>query len=357
MANGFLAYYLSHHISYDWKFNFLAYLMPGYLALFFLCTLILLFLKRWILLLTCLICFFFLIKPIGETFSLGYYFDKPTGEGEEINLFTFNASGFNSNRDDIFMPDDSIFRTDFISYLRSLPEKPDILCFQEFHHDDGERLRLTDEIVKITQTPYYYSKPVWQSEQDGFFGIITFSCYPIVNKGILYLGESSTLNRGIFTDLAIGKDTVRVINIHLHSMSIRLGDTAAPTFVDKAKMVYNKMKEGEERRKDQLLQVLENIEKSPYPVILAGDFNSFPYGYAYQSIKTRLENTFEKSGLGFGYTINIFPYMVRLDNVFISSPLKAISTNVVRKFPSSDHLALLAKIKWPKDSKQTEPAK
>lgn len=296
---------------------------------------------------SCIIALFLLQKPLGETFSLGYFFDQPKIAGEEIKLLTFNASTFNNHRLEAFMEDDTIFRGDFMGYLKRLPEKPDILCFQEFHHDDGERTRVTDEIVKITDAPYYYSVPIWQEDQDGFFGIITFSRYPIVNKGLLYVGDSTTPNRGIFTDLRIGKDTVRVVNIHLHSMNIRLGDTSIHGPINKAITIYEKLHLGDLKRRSQLQQVLDKIDHSPYPVILCGDFNSFPYGYTYQTVKKRLHNAFEEAGLGFGYTLNMFPYLVRLDNVFFSEPFQPTYAKVVRKFPSSDHFALTAKLVMP----------
>ncbi len=297
--------------------------------------------------LTCVLMLFFLQKPINETFSFGYFLNSSKLEGEEIKLLTFNASSFNNKRNDAFMKDDSVFRADFMSYLGRLPEKPDVLCFQEFHHDDAERMRVIDEIVNVTQAANYYTIPVWQGDQHGIFGIITFSCYPIVNKGLLYVGDSTTPNRGIFTDLVIGKDTVRLINIHLHSMNIRLADTSLHTPWERVVSIYEKLKIGDEKRKKQLKQVMEKIDNSPYPVILCGDFNSFPYGYAYQTIKQRLDNTFEKSGFGFGFTLNIFPYLVRLDQIFYSEPFVPVYAKVVRKFPSSDHFALTSKVILP----------
>ena len=49
--------------------------------------------------------------------------------------------------------------------------------------------------------------------------------------------------------------------------------------------MFEKLKYGFKIRGKQA-EVLENeIVNSPYPIILCGDFNDTPYGYAYQKIK------------------------------------------------------------------------
>jgi endonuclease/exonuclease/phosphatase (EEP) superfamily protein YafD len=350
MVNFGLAYFLSHHVFEEWRWNLLTFLMPAYLLALVLCTLTLACLKRWYLFLSCLAALLLLQKPFGETFSIGNLINTPSAKGEEIKVLTFNASTFNNNRKDPFIEDDSIFLKDFFNYLQRLPEKPDILCFQEFHHDDKERDRVIDEIVKISGTPYYYILPMWQQEQRGLFGIITFSRYPIVDKGLVFLGDPMTPNKGQFTDLAIGKDTLRIFNIHLHSMNIRLGDTSLHTWKEKLDNVYYKLKVGDEMRRCQVNQVISEIDKSPYPVLVCGDFNSFPYSYSYQVMKKRLKNVFEEAGFGFGYTLNMPPYLVRLDQVFYSEPFQPVYSKVVRKFPSSDHFALMSKVVLPDSS-------
>ena len=61
------------------------------------------------------------------------------------------------------------------------------------------------------------------------------------------------------------------------------------------------------------------IERSPYPVILCGDFNEVPYGYAYGRVRKQLRNAFENSGTGFGFTYNKAPRYIRIDNQFYSN--------------------------------------
>jgi endonuclease/exonuclease/phosphatase family metal-dependent hydrolase len=75
-------------------------------------------------------------------------------------------------------------------------------------------------------------------------------------------------------------------------------------------------------------------------MILCGDLNSFPYGYSYQKIKKYLNNSFEESGLGLGFTLNIPPYCIRLDNQFHSPYFHSLEAEVIKDIDHSDHFPL-----------------
>lgn len=102
------------------------------------------------------------------------------------------------------------------------------------------------------------------------------------------------------------------------------------------------MKRGIHANRLQSEMVLDFVKNSPHPVIVAGDFNSFPYGKTYQQFKsTNLSNSFENSGNGFGYSLNIFPFWVRLDHVFYQNQFfKARKHRVVREVKNSDHFPI-----------------
>jgi endonuclease/exonuclease/phosphatase (EEP) superfamily protein YafD len=79
-----------------------------------------------------------------------------------------------------------------------------------------------------------------------------------------------------------------------------------------------------------------------YPVILVGDLNETPYGWAYGTLRERLKNSFEEAGRGFGFTLNRSPYLVRIDNQFCSAEWQVTQFRTLRNIPYSDHFPVIA---------------
>lgn len=143
-------------------------------------------------------------------------------------------------------------------------------------------------------------------------GSITFSKYPIVNLGEIRFAGSENLV--LFSDIKINNhQTVRVYNCHFQSYSIDPDDY---TIIDspgsgsdskqilEAKKISYKLKIGLELRAFQARKVAEHIRKSPYPVIVCGDFNDTPVSYAYRKVRGDLKDAFVESGWGISNTYN-----------------------------------------------------
>lgn len=343
LFSGFI-YLLSNFNTGSWILNLLAYSIPFLLLVLFGGFVLMLFARRAIVAVSIFFSFCFLTKPLFETFSLGYLF-KPKEQKDDFTLkaITFNVSTFNKQRITNFANQDPILKHELFSFLTKDANKPDIICMQEFHHDDAEKQKVIDKIIGLTGLEYYYTVPVFDPNQNGFFGLMTMSKYPILNKGTIFTGDSLTLNMGIYLDLKMPGDTIRVINIHLQSMSIRLNDTSKTNISDKLMDVFERLKMGSIRSKEQIKPVLEIIESSPYPVLLCGDFNTFPFGYTYQKVKELATNSFESAGQGFGYSLNISPYLGRIDNQFSSKEFTPIESRVIREIKQSDHFPVFAK--------------
>lgn len=346
---GFI-YLLSHFNTGTWIINLLAYSIPILFGLLF-CTFILsIVTKRTLVAIFILFSFFFLTKPLFETFSLGYLFKPKERNGDFIlKAITFNVSTFNKQRITNFAKEDPTLKHELFSFLANEKNKPDIFCMQEFHHDDAEKQKVIDKIIGLTGLEYYYTVPVFDPNQNGFFGLMTMSKYPIINKGIIFKGDKLTLNMGVYLDVKTPHDTIRVINIHLQSMNIRLNDTSSTSLVGKIVDVAERLKLGSIKSREQMRPVLDVINQSPYPVLLCGDFNTFPYGYTYQVVKETLNNSFESAGKGFGYSLNISPYFARIDNQFCSKEFTPVESRVIREIKHSDHFPVFAKYVFKKE--------
>lgn len=325
-----------------WFFDLLSFGTPVLLFLELVCLAFLL-IKKELLALFILISFSFCCaKPIKETigFRKSLVTVRPEASPRQLKVFSFNASTFNTKRK-VYDRQDSSFVDNLCAYFKSSANQPDILCFQEFHHDDWERKRVIEELVKTCQTKYYYMLPFWRNYQNGIFGLIILSKYPIIDKGVLFSDGPYSFNKGIFVDVQYGQDTIRVINMHLQSMSIRVQDSlVAKGLPKKLENTVRKLKIGSEKRKLQVDTIEQIVKVCPYPVILCGDLNSFPYGYSYQKLKKHLNNAFEESGQGFGFTLNIAPYLIRLDHQFCSGHFVPTASKVVKEIDKSDHFPL-----------------
>ena len=85
------------------------------------------------------------------------------------------------------------------------------------------------------------------------------------------------------------------------------------------------------------------IDESPYPVILAGDLNELPYGYAYGRLRAKLKNSFEEKGFGFGFTYHKILSFLRIDNQFFDDrKIEILNFRTLSNVPFSDHYPVKA---------------
>lgn len=216
----------------------------------------------------------------------------------------------------------------------------DIKCFQEFYNDES-----TYEFDLIRRTagknPYYVymHSEKGNDRGEGTIGLATFSRYPIIRKEEMYW---PTNNNGLLsTDIVVNGDTIRVINFQLKSMGIRVNkmfDNRHKLNKKETRTVLSQLKNGFSDRGNEV-GVLETwISRSPYPVIVAGDLNELPYGYAYGKLRRLLHNGFEEAGMGFGFTYRKILSFLRIDNQFFDPQgFRIIRFNTLNQYKYSDH--------------------
>lgn len=221
--------------------------------------------------------------------------------------------------------------------------RSDIKCFQELYNYDAIPHFQTINQLKV-QNPNYI---IADNKRDGFVGLAIFSKYPILNAAY----KKFTYHNGVlWADIRLQGQVVRVVNVQFFSMGIRVNKVIdAENQNDRerakqeAKNVVSSLKEGFNTRADEVDYVADIIQKSPYPVILAGDFNEMPYGYAYGKIRKLLNNAFENAGSGFGFTYNKNPKFIRIDNQFYDKRLIINQFKTLSDVDYSDHYPIWAK--------------
>jgi endonuclease/exonuclease/phosphatase family metal-dependent hydrolase len=101
------------------------------------------------------------------------------------------------------------------------------------------------------------------------------------------------------------------------------------------------LKKGFVKRALQAQVVKNQINISPFPVIVAGDFNDTPVSYAYRKLRKGLNDSFVNSGYGAGFTYrgnyppNRIDYIL-YDNALINSFFD------IKRVKYSDHYPIVA---------------
>ena len=97
------------------------------------------------------------------------------------------------------------------------------------------------------------------------------------------------------------------------------------------------------KQQQQATLLRAEIEKSPFPVVVVGDFNNNQFSFAYREIKGDLTDSFSKAGKGFGQTYNLMGFPMRIDFILTDPRIKTLSyTSYKNKL--SDHYPIRAEL-------------
>ena len=171
-----------------------------------------------------------------------------------------------------------------------------------------------------------------------------FSKYQIVEQDTIPLIDKG---KSVYADVIIKGKRIRFINVYLEPFQLHKSMVKPTEDLEengtKAKSLVRRFMPVFKKHEEQV-QILKNfIEKSPYPVILAGDFNSVPNSYEYYTISGVLKDCFLESGKGFGTSFHDYKIPIRIDYVFSSENLKSTYYQVDRSRKLSDHYPVLVK--------------
>lgn len=288
-----------------------------------------------------LLCFFTVRKYVQISFN-------NKGSNNDIKVTSYNSMLF-----DLYnWKKNGKSRQLILNQLQEI--NPDVLCLQEFYNSSSMKQYYNiDTVVSVLNTKYYHIEFTSVAHEHNHFGIATFSRYPIINKGKIAFNTTSN-NICIYTDVLIGKDTVRVYNMHLQSISFSQKDYAfigdlqsdddAKDELENSKSILRRLKRAFVKRAEQAELVSASIANCPYKIILCGDFNDTPASYAYHLISKGLKDAFAEKGSGFGRTYaGKFPQF-RIDYIFHSKEMKC--TQFSRSEETfTDHFPITAYLK------------
>jgi endonuclease/exonuclease/phosphatase family metal-dependent hydrolase len=299
------------------------------------------------------------IKPLKELipfrFSSTFTKEKKTGN---LRIMSWNVAQF----DVLNYKKHPEIKTEMMEIINE--NQPDIACFQEMvcadsptdtttaYYKKYSYFSLEDFSSRLQYPHSFYSYNVKENYLDNqHFGIITFSKYPIINQQTVSYYPNDYNSIFQYSDIIKDSDTLRVFNIHLQSLRFspkNLQYLDKPDFEDdvaisQGKSIFSKLKKGFLKRKIQADRIHAEVNKSPYPVIICGDFNDVPNSYAYHTIGQNMQNSFVQKGVGIGRTYSGISPTLRIDNIFVSKPFRVQQyTRITKKL--SDHFPVITDI-------------
>ncbi len=242
-------------------------------------------------------------------------------------------------------------RNNILELIRN--QHSDIICFQEFFHEDTGIFNTLDTLKEIQEAKNVHIDYSAHVKNVNHWGIATFTKHPIIDKGLIQFKDSSD-NISIFTDVLFHKDTIRIYNLHLESIRFRRADYETlkkitgkedETNLDGPQRIISRMRRAYIRRARQTNVIREHIETSPHPVIVCGDFNDTPTSYAYHQIAKNLDDSYREKGNGIGSTyVGMIPFL-RIDYV-LYDPIyfEALDLKIIKK-KYSDHYPVVSTLK------------
>ena len=269
------------------------------------------------------------IPYIGTLYQVGFFRGGDEGKNT-ITVATYNVALFGREMN-------GFKAEDILSLMKN--HQTDILCMQEYMDQSGDR-RNSHNYLK-----YFVAKAT------GRHDMVIYSRFPIVDSLTIDFGPG-TNNSAMWADVDVGGHVLRVFNVHLETTGINRALREASKqekqgqLVERSsllKIIYGKYTRGMVVRARQADLVAAEIQKSPHPVVLCGDFNDVPYSYVYKTMKGDLVDGFKECGKGFMYTMREGIKRVRIDYIFHSEALKGINYykyNVTY----SDHLPVFMRL-------------
>jgi endonuclease/exonuclease/phosphatase family metal-dependent hydrolase len=209
----------------------------------------------------------------------------------------------------------------------------EVKLVQEFF--DDYKSDIFDHLVAISGQGYHYHFVNRPKHRNGIrFGLAIFSKYPMLSCGEVFLSQNS-YNGAIYADVKLGRDTLRVVNVHLQSTEWG----SQPHWLATATAYF----QAAGVRAAQTDFLLDWLAQSPYPVVLGGDLNETPASYPYRALGQQLQNAHEMAGQGWGGTHWLGGWLpLRIDHVWSTAELAPVRTRVRNDLPTSDHWPLEA---------------
>jgi endonuclease/exonuclease/phosphatase family metal-dependent hydrolase len=271
----------------------------------------------------------------------------PMPTEHSFRIMSYNVRNMANNN--LLIPDFRI-RDAILDLLKA--NQPDLLCLQEFESVGNDPAAFIDSVSVQLGLPYYHFARYNEKNSRRIDAIITFSRFPVINA--MSIKKDDLHNYCLVNDLVIGRDTVRLFNIHLESVRFRhevysfINDLDLKFEEDEdlkegSRRIFSKLRRAYLVRATQVRNLKEYLESSPYPVIICGDFNDTPCSYTYQVLASGKRDAFIESGSGLGNTYAGTLPSLRIDYILFDPVFRSYGYTTSRE-KLSDHYPIAARV-------------
>lgn len=161
--------------------------------------------------------------------------------------------------------------------------------------------------------------------------------------------ETAGNGNAFFADIEFNGQVIRVVNVYLNPFAFEKEKVKPVEDLSQnkaiAKGILRKLIPTFKIHQNEIVAIKKAIDSSPYPVIVAGDFNAVPNSYEYYTLGRDLTDAFVEVGRGSATSFHDYKFPIRIDYFFSSKEIKPITYKVDRTVKLSDHFPVVAEFK------------
>ncbi len=293
-------------------------------------------------------------RNIEALIAFNYYAEpfKVEKADSTIRVLSWNVLSFDEQTRDIKRS--TTYRKEMFEFISS--QSPDVLCFQEYMEPHTKKFYSNVRDIEKLGYPYHFIVGDYARKNGTFqVGVAIFSKFPIVDSFRMQYPGPRSLRAAeslIHADIQAYGRRVRVYTTHLQSVlfqkkdlrSLEIIKKAEDSMMEASKSVVRKLLRGYQFRGQQALIVARELDASPYPEIICGDFNDIPNSFTYFTVRGDRKDAFVEKGAGIGRTFQNISPTLRIDYIMADKQFDVLQ---FKRFviPYSDHFPLIADLK------------
>ncbi len=210
----------------------------------------------------------------------------------------------------------------------------------------SDYLNKTGADLMILQDPGEVQNMIGLPHKSTEYWVVSVSsATEIVKQGPLFTENGYTF----YADIKHQGKIIRVINVYLTPFFLDKNKVRPAEDLNqnksKAKYILKRLIPTFKIHEAEVNAIAEAVKNSPYPVILAGDFNAVPNSYEYYKLRGDLKDAFVEVGRGSATSFHDYKVPIRIDYIFASKTIKPIGYRVDRSVRISDHYPVIAEFK------------
>ncbi|WP_175621380.1 endonuclease/exonuclease/phosphatase family protein [Chryseobacterium schmidteae] len=205
---------------------------------------------------------------------------------------------------------------------------------------------ITDQNADIILVQEKDTNRAVRSDLIKYPSVILKTKHKILRQGDLIDDDSK--GNSFYADIDINGKIIRVVNVYLEPFRLNknmLGmenENSEKKENNKMEALFSRLIPTFKTHEEQIKKIRKAVDNSPYPVILAGDFNSVPNSWEYYNLGKNLDDAFVKAGNGSSTSFHDYKFPLRIDYIFASSSIIPKSYKVDYSVKLSDHYPVIA---------------